>query len=125
MGTEIPQNKYCENTGFGKMEVFLGSFLGCMWPLHFGKTDTFLGEYYAGRPGVNLEVMAMRKRNYKGQYEKRIVEKSKEVCRTYDEMQKVYLDRLQPKLNMRVLIKSGSGKTPIIQALEKLLDLVL
>ena len=34
----------------------------------------------------------MRKRNYKGRCEKRIVEKSKEVCRTYDEIQKSYLD---------------------------------
>lgn len=160
MGIETPKNKYCKNSVFGKMKVFLGSFLGELpetlflfgkllgtcaaspflgngfgrfpknrvsflgepmrfWempvkvlaiPVFTGKTlftefpkkkisgkgfFTFLGKYYAGRPGANPEVMTMRKRNYKGRCEKRIVEKSKEVCRTYDEIQKVYLDRLQ------------------------------
>lgn len=37
----------------------------------------------------------MRKKNYKGRCEKRTVGKSKEVCRTYDDIQKAYLDRLQ------------------------------
>lgn len=37
----------------------------------------------------------MRKKNYKGRCEKCTVSKSKEVCKTYDELQKAYLHILQ------------------------------
>lgn len=37
----------------------------------------------------------MRRKNYKGRCEKRMLSKSKEVCRLYDEIQIKYADRLQ------------------------------
>ena len=37
----------------------------------------------------------MRKRNYKGRVQKRVLSKSKEVVRTYDEIQYCYADVLQ------------------------------
>lgn len=37
----------------------------------------------------------MRKKNYKGRCEKRSVEKCREVCKTYDDIQRAYLDILQ------------------------------
>ena len=37
----------------------------------------------------------MRRKNYKGRCEKRMLAKSKEVCRLYDEIQIKYADRLQ------------------------------
>ena len=36
----------------------------------------------------------MRKRNYKGRCEKRVINKCKEVCRTYDPIQYAYADVL-------------------------------
>lgn len=37
----------------------------------------------------------MRKKNYKGRCEKRVLGKSTEVCRLYDEIQALYANRLQ------------------------------
>lgn len=37
----------------------------------------------------------MRKKNYKGRCEKRMIPKSEEVCRLYDAIQAAYLDILQ------------------------------
>ncbi len=37
----------------------------------------------------------MRKKNLKGRSEKRMIEKSKEVCKTYDAIQYAYADLLQ------------------------------
>lgn len=37
----------------------------------------------------------MRKKNYKGRCEKRILSKCKDVCRTYDSIQYVYADIIQ------------------------------
>ena len=37
----------------------------------------------------------MRKKNLKGRCEKRMIEKSKEVCKTYDAIQYAYADLLQ------------------------------
>lgn len=37
----------------------------------------------------------MRKKNYKGRCEKRVLSKSTEVCRLYDEIQALYANRLQ------------------------------
>ena len=37
----------------------------------------------------------MRRKNFKGRCKKRMLEKSKEVCRFYDELQALYAHRLQ------------------------------
>ena len=37
----------------------------------------------------------MRRKNYKGRCEKRVLAKSTEVCRLYDEIQALYANRLQ------------------------------
>ncbi|MFA6849518.1 MAG: hypothetical protein WCS30_04140 [Selenomonadaceae bacterium] len=37
----------------------------------------------------------MRKKNFKGRCEKRVIGKCKEVCRTYDAIQYAYADILQ------------------------------
>ena len=37
----------------------------------------------------------MRKKNYKGRCEKRVLSKCKEVCRTYDDIQAAYAELLQ------------------------------
>ena len=37
----------------------------------------------------------MRKKNYKGRCEKRVLSKCKEVCRTYDDIQSAYAELLQ------------------------------
>ena len=37
----------------------------------------------------------MRRKNYKGRCEKRVLAKSTEVCRLYDELQALYANRLQ------------------------------
>ena len=37
----------------------------------------------------------MRRKNFKGRCKKRMLEKSKEVCRFYDELQALYANRLQ------------------------------
>ena len=37
----------------------------------------------------------MRRKNYKGRCEKRVLSKSTEVCRLYDEIQVLYANRLQ------------------------------
>ena len=39
----------------------------------------------------------MRKRNYKGRCEKRQIAKCAEVCRTYDDIQRVYAERLSER----------------------------
>lgn len=39
----------------------------------------------------------MRKKNYKGRCEKRILSKCKDVCKTYNEIQYAYADILQSK----------------------------
>lgn len=44
---------------------------------------------------------SMRKKNFKGRCEKRILSKCKEVCRTYDEIQFAYADILQADDSIR------------------------
>ena len=39
----------------------------------------------------------MRKRNFKGRCEKRQIAKCAEVCRTYDDIQRVYAERLSER----------------------------
>lgn len=43
----------------------------------------------------NQEVLFVRKKDYKGRCEKKVLSKSHEVCRTYDAIQSAYADMLQ------------------------------
>ena len=43
----------------------------------------------------------MRKKNYKGRCEKRVLSKCKDVCRTYNEIQYAYADILQNDDNVK------------------------
>ena len=43
----------------------------------------------------------MKKKNYKGRCEKRMLEKCKDVCRTYDAIQFVYADLLESDENVK------------------------
>lgn len=44
---------------------------------------------------LHKEVCRMRKKNFKGRCEKRVIAKCSEVCRTYDPIQYAYADVLQ------------------------------
>ena len=48
----------------------------------------------------------MRKKGYKGRCEKRILEKCKAVCRTYDVIQSAYADILQNDGNRQIMMRS-------------------
>ena len=43
----------------------------------------------------------MRKKNYKGRCEKRIISKCKDVCKTYDAIQYAYSEVLEQDKNVR------------------------
>ena len=43
----------------------------------------------------------MRKKNFKGRCEKRHVLKCEDVCRTYDDIQRAYLDKLEANKNIK------------------------
>ncbi len=61
---------------------------------NLGKLFSILGEWYALY--IAREVRCkMRKKNYKGRCEKRVLGKCQDVCRTYDSIQYVYADVLQ------------------------------
>lgn len=62
---------------FGEIFVF-GKFLGKIWEL-FGRCEK------------------VKKKNFKGKCEKRKVSKCKEVCRTYNSIQYVYVDVLEKR----------------------------
>ena len=63
------------------------------------KNDTFsfLGSVFgkSSRIFLTQEVDGMRKKNFKGRCEKRMIGKCTEVCRTYDAIQYAYADLLQ------------------------------
>ena len=63
-----------ENMDLGKRKSLLGTFLG---------------------ENARKKVAKMRKLEFKGRCEKRVLSKCKEVCRTYDPIQSAYADRLQ------------------------------
>lgn len=63
-----------------KNDIFL--FLGSV----FGKSSRIF---------LTQEVDGMRKKNFKGRCEKRMIGKCTEVCRTYDAIQYAYADLLQ------------------------------
>lgn len=53
-----------------------------------------------GKPNgreLQEEVFGMRNKNYKGRCEKRTSPKSRDICRIYDKLQKVYLDILEKR----------------------------
>ena len=57
----------------------------------------------------------MRKKNYKGRCEKRQVSKCEDICRTYDDIQRAYLERLEANKNIKsircnVPMKGPTGK---------------
>lgn len=88
------------NKGFYTYFTFpRNSFLGCFenGKTVFGNFFYFLGMllgdwfYYC----FQEKRCAMRKKGYKGRCEKRILEKCKAVCRTYDVIQSAYADILQ------------------------------
>lgn len=54
-----------------------------------GKSPVFLGK------SNELEMNAMLKKNFKGRCEKMSISKSKDVCRTYSEIQKKYVELLE------------------------------
>lgn len=76
----------------------------------FPKNESFLGELYVfGKIRIGIgndvgysyralkilqEVTIMRKKNFKGRCEKRMLDKCKDVCRTYDAIQYAYADIL-------------------------------
>lgn len=55
----------------------------------FGKNSA------AWTEALHKEVCRMRKKNFKGRCEKRVIAKCSEVCRTYDPIQYAYADVLQ------------------------------
>ena len=67
------------NTDLGKQNSFLGPFLGKIPERRFAK---------------------MRKKGFKGRFEKRMIGKCKTVCRTYDPLQSAYADLLQEDENI-------------------------
>lgn len=64
----------------------------CFWEnlYVFGSFLTFLGTFLGKRKVVN-----MQKKNYKGRCEKRSLSKCKDVCRTYNPIQRAYSDILE------------------------------
>jgi hypothetical protein len=62
-------------------------------PFHF--RGVFLGNGKCSRIFLIQEVDRMRKKNFKGRCEKRMIGKCTEVCRTYDAIQYAYADLLQ------------------------------
>ena len=57
--------------------------------------ESFLGNGKRGRIFLIQEVDRMRKKNFKGRCEKRMIGKCTDVCRTYDAIQYAYADLLQ------------------------------
>ena len=62
---------------------------------HFHFWESFLGNGKRGRIFLIQEVDRMRKKNFKGRCEKRMIGKCTDVCRTYDAIQYAYADLLQ------------------------------
>ena len=46
----------------------------------------------------------MRKKNFKGRCEKRQVSKCEDICRTYDDIQRAYLERLEANKNIKSIL---------------------
>jgi hypothetical protein len=61
----------------------------------------FLGTFLGSRCWQNRKGNILRKKNYKGRCVKRAVQKSKEICRTYDDIHDRYLDRLQEREDVK------------------------
>ncbi len=89
-GSEFPKIKrFWENKAvFGKNPSFLGTFL-----------EKFRRAYTDGKQ--KGKVLQVRKKGYKGRCEKRMLSKSKDVCRLYDKIQSVYADVLQESQDVK------------------------
>ena len=61
----------------------------------------------------------MRKKNFKGQYEKRVLGKCAEVCRMYDAIQYAYADLLQvsDEVELRCNVQHALGSEIEIEAI--------
>lgn len=57
----------------------------------------------------------MRKKNFKGRCEKRQVSKSEDVCRTYDAIQRAYLERLEANKNIKSIRCNVPLKGPTVE----------
>ena len=57
----------------------------------------------------------MRKKNFKGRCEKRQVSKCEDVCRTYDDIQRAYLDRLETNKNIKSIRCNVPLKGPTVE----------
>ena len=69
--------------------------------LFLGKKAVF-GKIFGEFEGLGLqEDLQMRKKNFKGRCEKRVIDKCSEVCRTYDAIQYAYADVLQKEDEIR------------------------
>lgn len=72
-----------------------------IWYSVFGKTLRIWDAFWETIFGKIERLNPMRKKNYKGRCIKKSVSKSKEVCRTYDDIQLAYLDVLQNDENIQ------------------------
>ena len=78
----------------GKLRGVVGA--GSLFGNVFGNLRSLTGFWKARWLGAEGGgVLVMRNKNYKGRCEKRTSEKSREVCRIYDEIQKAYLAILE------------------------------
>lgn len=82
-----------KNQGFGEINSVFGK-IKRFWEnlpnlIFLGKSSVFLGK------SNELEMNAMLKKNFKGRCEKMSISKSKDVCRTYSEIQKKYVELLE------------------------------
>ena len=57
----------------------------------------------------------MRKKNFKGRCEKRLVSKCEDVCRTYDDIQRAYLERLEANKNIKSIRCNVPMKGPTVE----------
>ncbi len=96
--------KYDKNTLFlGKLQpksvIFAVLFpkneiKNCFWEL-FGEIYADLGNK------IHKGVFYMRKKNYNGKCQKRVLPKCKEICKTYDDISYMYADILQADTNIQ------------------------
>ena len=57
----------------------------------------------------------MRKKNFKGRCEKRHASKCEDVCRTYDDIQRAYLDKLEANKNIKSIRCNVPLKGPAVE----------
>ena len=57
----------------------------------------------------------MRKKNFKGRCEKRQVSASEDVCRTYDDIQRAYMDKLEANKSIKSIRCNVPLKGPTVE----------